>query len=223
MGKVNDILEKFGFTISDAAKEQGIDLEGDIPVNTDNANLDMDKLTHSLKGLNYVGETELDGGEIAIQYTVNEGDTLSGIMEQYGVVWSEVKDQIQAANPDIQDLNLILPDQVINIPESVIEIADVNTDQAKAEIQAAADEATQEPITEEQQVDTTITKGKTNTSAAKTLTEDEAKKTFTDPISAEGTVNAELTKGEDNISFLRHSTCSHKALICIFKIVSVRE
>lgn len=154
----------------------------------------------AFEGLTYVGTTTLDGGEIAIQYTVNEGDTLSGIMEQYGVVWSEVKDQIQAANPDIQDLNLILPDQVINIPESVIEIADVNTDQAKAEIQAAADEATQEPITEEQQVDTTITKGKTNTSAAKTLTEDEAKKTFTDPISAEGTVNAELTKGEDNIS-----------------------
>lgn len=154
----------------------------------------------AFEGLTYVGTTTLDGGEIALQYTVNEGDTLSGIMEQYGVVWSEVKDQIQAANPDIQDLNLILPDQVINIPESVIEIADVNTDQAKAEIQAAADEATQEPITEEQQVDTTITKGKTNTSAAKTLTEDEAKKTFTDPISAEGTVNAELTKGEDNIS-----------------------
>lgn len=200
MGKVNDILEKFGFTISDAAKEQGIDLEGDIPVNTDNANLDMDQLTHSLKGLNYVGETELDGGEIAIQYTVNEGDTLSGIMKQYGVVWSEVEDQIRAANPNIQDVNLITPDQIINIPESVIEIADVNTDQAKAEIQAAADETTQDPITEEQKVDTTITKGKTNTSAAKTLTEDEAKKTFTDPISAEGTVNAELTKGEDNIS-----------------------
>lgn len=154
----------------------------------------------AFEGLTYVGTTTLDGGEIALQYTVNEGDTLSGIMEQYGVVWPEVKDQIQAANHDIQDLNLILPDQVINIPESVIEIADVNTDQAKAEIQAAADEATQEPITEEQQVDTTITKGKTNTSAAKTLTEDEAKKTFTDPISAEGTVNAELTKGEDNIS-----------------------
>lgn len=110
----------------------------------------------ALEGLTYVGTTTLDGGEIALQYTVNEGETLSGIMEQYGVVWSKVKDQIEAANPDIDDLNLIYPDQVINIPEAIVEAASVDASQVGEAAKEAAENETGQTIEEEQSVKTTL-------------------------------------------------------------------
>ena len=110
----------------------------------------------AFEGLTYVGTTTLDGGEIALQYTVNEGETLSGIMEQYGVVWSKVKDQIEAANPDIDDLNLIYPDHVINIPEAIVEAASVDASQVGEAAKEAAENETGQTIEEEQSVKTTL-------------------------------------------------------------------
>lgn len=110
----------------------------------------------AFEGLTYVGTTTLDGGEIALQYTVNEGETLSGIMEQYGVVWSKVKDQIEAANPDIDDLNLIYPNQVINIPEAIVEAASVDASQVGEAAKEAAENETGQTIEEEQSVKTTL-------------------------------------------------------------------
>ena len=154
---VEALLNQYGFSISGALKEQGIDLDGEIPVNASGVTVDTDSLSKNLEGLNYVGSTTLDGGEIAFQYTVNKGETLSGIMEQYGVVWSEVKDQIEAANPDIDDLNLIYPDQVINIPEAVVEAANVDASQVGEAAKDAADSETSETIEEEQGVKNTLT------------------------------------------------------------------
>lgn len=110
----------------------------------------------AFEGLTYVGTTTLDGGEIALQYTVNEGETLSGIMEQYGVVWSEVEQQIREANPEIKDLNLIYPDQVINIPEAIVEAASVDASQVGEAAKEAAENETGQIIEEDQSVKTTL-------------------------------------------------------------------
>lgn len=110
----------------------------------------------AFEGLTYVGTTTLDGGEIALQYTVNEDETLSGIMEQYGVVWSEVEQQIREANPEIKDLNLIYPDQVINIPEAIVEAASVDASQVGEAAKEAAENETGQTIEEEQSVKTTL-------------------------------------------------------------------
>lgn len=110
----------------------------------------------AFEGLTYVGTTTLDGGEIALQYTVNEGETLSGIMKQYGVVWSEVEQQIREANPEIKDLNLIYPDQVINIPEAIVEAASVDASQVGEAAKEAAENETGQTIEEEQSVKTTL-------------------------------------------------------------------
>ena len=128
----------------------------DIEVNEDHV---QELIDTAFEGLTYVGTTTLDGGEIALQYTVNEGETLSGIMEQYGVVWSKVKDQIEAANPDIDDLNLIYPDQVINIPEAIVEAASVDASQVGEAAKEAAENETAGTIEEEQQVQNTLTDG----------------------------------------------------------------
>jgi LysM repeat protein len=48
----------------------------------------------------------------ATTYVVHKGDTLSGIAKRFGVSLSD----LEAANPQIEDFDLIFPHQVINIP-----------------------------------------------------------------------------------------------------------
>ena len=45
-------------------------------------------------------------------YIVQPGDTLSGIAERFGISLSD----LEKANPQITNPNLIFPGQVINIP-----------------------------------------------------------------------------------------------------------
>jgi spore coat assembly protein SafA len=51
---------------------------------------------------------------MADTYVVQSGDTLSGIAERFGVSLSDLEE----ANPQITDPNVIFPGQVINIPSS---------------------------------------------------------------------------------------------------------
>ena len=147
----------------------------------------------AFEGLTYVGTTTLDGGEIALQYTVNEGETLSGIMEQYGVVWSKVKDQIEAANPDIDDLNLIYQDQVINIPEAIVEAASVDASQVGEAAKEAAENETAGTIEEEQQVQNTLTDGGVDGSQVGQAAEQAAKNETGETLKREQPTETTLT------------------------------
>lgn len=129
----------------------------------------------AFEGLTYVGTTTLDGGELALQYTVNKGETLSGIMEQYGVVWSEVEQQIREANPEISDLNLIYPDQVINIPEAIVEAASVDASQVGEAAKEAAENETGQTIEEEQSVKNTLKNAGVDSSEVGQAAEEAAK------------------------------------------------
>lgn len=129
----------------------------------------------AFEGLTYVGTTTLDGGEIALQYTVNKGETLSSIMEQYGVVWSEVEQQIREANPEISDLNLIYPDQVINIPEAIVEAASVDASQVGEAAKEAAENETGQTIEEEQSVKNTLKNAGVDSSEVGQAAEEAAK------------------------------------------------
>ena len=51
---------------------------------------------------------------MADTYTVQSGDTLSGIAQRFGVSLSA----LEAANPQITNPDIIIPGQIINIPES---------------------------------------------------------------------------------------------------------
>jgi len=156
--KVEELLNTYGYSISNSLKEQGIDLEGEIPVNTEGVTADIDELSKNLEGLNYVGTTTLSGGEIAFQYTINEGETLSGIMEQYGIVWKDVEQQFLEANPEITDPNLIYPNQVINIPEEILlEAAEVDASAVGEAAEEAAKSEASKTIEEEQGVKNTLT------------------------------------------------------------------
>lgn len=162
----------------------------DIEVNEDHV---QELIDTAFEGLTYVGTTTLDGGEIALQYTVNEGETLSGIMEQYGVVWSKVKDQIEAANPDIDDLNLIYPDQVINIPEAIVEAASVDASQVGEVAKEAAENETAGTIEEEQQVQNTLTDGGVDGSQVGQAAEQAAKNETGETLKREQPTETTLT------------------------------
>ena len=162
----------------------------DIEVNEDHV---QELIDTAFEGLTYVGTTTLDGGEIALQYTVNEGETLSGIMKQYGVVWSKVKDQIEAANPDIDDLNLIYPDQVINIPEAIVEAASVDASQVGEAAKEAAENETAGTIEEEQQVQNTLTDGGVDGSQVGQAAEQAAKNETGETLKREQPTETTLT------------------------------
>lgn len=147
----------------------------------------------AFEGLTYVGTTTLDGGEIALQYTVNEGETLSGIMEQYGVVWSEVEQQIREANPEIKDLNLIYPDQVINIPEAIVEAASVDASQVGEVAKEAAENETGQTIEEEQPVKTTLKNEGVESSEVGQAAEEAAKNETGEVLEREQPVKTNMT------------------------------
>ncbi|MDT4370064.1 phage tail tape measure protein [Blautia faecis] len=162
----------------------------DIEVNEDHV---QELIDTAFEGLTYVGTTTLDGGEIALQYTVNEGETLSGIMEQYGVVWSEVEQQIREANPEIKDLNLIYPDQVINIPEAIVEAASVDASQVGEAATEAAENETAGTIEEEQQVQNTLTDGGVDGSQVGQAAEQAAKNETGETLKREQPTETTLT------------------------------
>jgi LysM repeat protein len=172
---VESLLNEFGYSIKGALEEQGVTIEDtDIPVHADGINVDMDELGRSLEGLNYVGSTETDAGELVLKYTVDEGETLSGIMQQYGVVWSEVEEQIKEANPEIADLNMIYPDQIIKIPKAILELADIDTSGVGKAVDEAVSEATESVEAEGASTEigiaanTTITAGENDMTAVET-------------------------------------------------------
>lgn len=162
----------------------------DIEVNEDHV---QELIDTAFEGLTYVGTTTLDGGEIALQYTVNEGETLSGIMEQYGVVWSEVEQQIREANPEIKDLNLIYPDQVINIPEAIVEAASVDASQVGEAAKEAAENETAGTIEEEQRVQNTLTDGGVDGSQVGQAAEQAAKNETGETLKREQPTETTLT------------------------------
>lgn len=75
------------------------------------------------------------------QYTIQSGDTLSGIAQQYGTTVSE----LQAANPEITDPNLIQAGATLNIAEQQAGISTSDVEQIPSEIDVSTGE---EPITE---------------------------------------------------------------------------
>lgn len=199
-GEINSILEEYGFSIESALQEQGIDIEGEVPVNAEGVQPDISKLAKSLEGLEATGDTiTLDGGELAVEYEVTDGQTMSEIAQNAGIAL----DELIAANPQIENPNIIQVGQKINIPASAVEVDASGVGEAAGEVhseaQAVADSVTSEPVTSEQQVNTAYTAGETDASQVTSQTQGELDSEFEAPLSADGTADVTITKASDNI------------------------
>lgn len=108
-------------------------------------------LNMAFEGLEATGEvTEIEGGQIAVEFEVTAGQTMSEIAAQAGIAL----DELIAANPQIENPNLIYVGQKINIPASQVDV-DANG------VGQAVEEAVQSEAGGETTVDKTITQNTT--------------------------------------------------------------
>lgn len=170
LGKLSELCEKYGLDISEYLAEKGIEVDGS------GAKIKIEDFDPT-EAAQYAGLTAtgnaitLEGGEIALEYEVNTGDTLSGIAEKTGIALDELK----AANQQIFDergtWDLIYRGDLIYIPQvetdtaSVAEAAGQAAEAAQQEAQAAAEVATEMPVETTQEVNVTYEKGTEDTSA----------------------------------------------------------
>ena len=117
MGRLAELCEKYGLDISDYLAEKGIEVDGS---NTKMKIEDFDPAEAAqYSGLTATGNAiTLEGGEIALEYEVNKGDTFSGIAEKTGVALEE----LIAANQELIEKNgsadLIYEGDLIYIPQA---------------------------------------------------------------------------------------------------------
>ena len=140
--RLAELCEKYGLDISEYLSEKGIEVDGS------GAKMEL-KDFDPAEAAQYAGLTAtgnaitLEGGEIAVEYEVTTGDTLSGIAEKTGVALEE----LQAANQHILEQNgswdLIYEGDLIYVPQVEADTSGVAEEagQAAEEAQQTAQEA----------------------------------------------------------------------------------
>lgn len=133
-------------------------------IEVDNAKV-QELLDRAMEGVEATGETKtLPGGEIAVEYEVTAGQTLSEIAAQAGMAL----DDLLAANPDIENPDVIQIGQKILIPADKVDTDTSGVGQAVQEATAEAEqaaEAASTPIETTQEVNTTYERGEEDRSA----------------------------------------------------------
>lgn len=162
--EVNTILEEYGFSISDALQKQGIDIDGEVPVNAEGVKPDMPELAHNLQGLEATGNVIEADGHAMVEYEVTAGQTMSEIADQAGITL----DELIAMNPQIENPDVIEVGQKINIQADRVDTDTTGVgeavEEAASEAQAAVDATEPEPVTYEQPVDKKYIPGETDDS-----------------------------------------------------------
>lgn len=161
--EINSILEGYGLSISNALKDQGVDIEGEVPLNTDNLHIDIEELARNLEGLTATGLTSAGN----VEYTVESGDTLWNYAAQLTEETSQIPniiDQIMELNPELTNPNEIQTGSILILPGDL-----VLDESAAAELGKEADEELKEsvgedPVETEKPVDITYTEGEKDTS-----------------------------------------------------------
>lgn len=179
--------------------DEPISLEG---LRTDLENVEVNEehvnelLTKAFEGLEATGATKTINGELVAEYEVTAGQTMTEIASNVGIAL----DELIAANPQIENPNLIYIGQKINIPASAVEVDASEVGTAVAEqTQEAVEETTagDTSATVDITTNTTVTAGETDVTAV-----EEATQTELDSIETfETTAGADITveKTDDNI------------------------
>ena len=179
--------------------DEPVSLEGlrtdieNVEVNEDHVN---ELLAKAFEGLEATGETKTINGELVAEYEVTAGQTMSEIASNVGIAL----DELIAANPQIENPNLIYVGQKINIPASAVEVDASEVGTAVAEqTQAAVEETTtgDTSATVDITTNTTVTAGETDVTAVEEATQTELDSMETFETTAGADITAEKTG--DNI------------------------
>ncbi len=162
----------------------------------------------------------MENTENNIIVKVQSGDTLTGIAERLGITVGEILEANEIADPNMIEVgqDITIPAELVNVDTSGVGEA---VDEAQSQAQEAADAATSEPITTEQEAnieivagDTTggenlhteatadveVVAGETDASAAYASAQEETDSQFAETMTADGSVDAQLEKISDNIA-----------------------
>lgn len=145
-----------------------------------------------LAGLDATGTTTINGGELAVEYEVTAGQTLSEIATNAGIAL----DELLAANPEITNPNELTVGQVINIPADAVTVDASGVGEAVEE-QAQSQIGNTET---EGKANVKITESETNSSEAYSAAQEELDNTFSDSMETEGYAGIEIQKQSDNIN-----------------------
>lgn len=155
LSAVERILNEYGLSISEYIQETGIEADADGAVKINTGEFDAAEIGKSIEGLTATGNhITLPGGEIALEYEVNTGDTLSGIAEKTGVAIEELKSANQALYDKNGSWDLIYEGDLVYIPQVEADTSFVSEEAGKAaeevhqEAQAAADAANKDVTTD---------------------------------------------------------------------------
>lgn len=195
---VESLLNEYGYSVSNALQEQGLDVSGKIPLNAENASINIDDLSKNLEGLEATGDVVTINGTAAVEYEVTAGQTMSEIASECGLALEE----LISANPQIENPNVINVGQKINIPASA---CSVDASGVSAATEEAVRSQTGEPIEREQPVTNVLTDAGTDASQVVSTTQSEVDNAFSSSLPADGTVDVSLEKGNDNVAALYSS------------------
>lgn len=162
----------------------------DIEVNEGHVN---ELLAQAFEGLEATGQTTTINGVAVVEYEVTAGQTMSEIASECGIAL----DELIAANPQIENPNVINVGQKINIPASACTVDASGVGEATNE---AVDSQTGQMIEKEQPAKITITDAGTDASSAVSTSQDSVNSAFSSPLPANGSVDVTLEKGNDNVS-----------------------
>lgn len=135
LAALQDLCDKYGLDISEYLKQKGIEVDGS---GAKMKLTDFDPAEAAqYSGLTATGNAiTLDGGEVALEYEVNTGDTLSGISEKTGVALEELKSANQQLLEKNGSWDLIYKGDLIYIPQVDTDAAAAAIDQAMSALTA---------------------------------------------------------------------------------------
>ncbi|MBU5680073.1 phage tail tape measure protein [Blautia sp. MSJ-9] len=162
----------------------------DIEVNQDHVD---ELLNKAFEGLEATGNTATINGVATVEYEVTAGQTLSEIALECGVAL----DELLAANPQIENPDIIQIGQKINIPASACEVDASGVGEATEE---AAQSETAETIEAEQEVKTTLTDSGVDASQTGQAAEEAAKNQTSETIERDQPVKTNMTNAGVNDS-----------------------
>lgn len=195
VAKVQEWLSQYGYSIAEYL--DGMEIEGEPKVKV--SDFDISEAAAELAGLSTTGNViTLPGGELAVEYKVTVGQTLSEIASNAGMAL----DELLAANPEITNPDVITVGQVVNIPADRVTVdttgvGEAIEEQAQSQIGNVEMEGT---------ATTTITESETDSSAAYSAASDDLDNTFAEQMDTQGYAGTEIQKQSDNINEVYNQT-----------------
>ncbi|HJB29729.1 MAG TPA: phage tail tape measure protein [Candidatus Blautia faecavium] len=188
---VESILNEYGFSVSEALSEQGIDVEGDVKANADGVNLDLDEISHrleqSMSALTAEGvEFSVTAEGVQVDLTNVEVDSETAMGQIEAALGMETG-TLSGAGIEVES------GATVTIPSELVQ---VDTSDFQSAVGEAAEAEQPESVPVDAGADVKVGVDNVDASEAYVNTASEAQETFADPVPVDA--DAELNMTHNN-------------------------